>query len=435
MKKGVLIGIIILALVLIVSPGIVGKMSEQSLDENLNRAADHSAEVIVTSQGFERGWFSSEGEHRVELGDGNLRSAMVTVSGSAADLPVLIINTKIDHGIFPVTSLSREKGSLAPGLGSAVSTMRVEGSDGEVFELPGAIYSSINLNGDLESEYAIEAGSHTENGGSVEWQAATINIEADASSGGYAFTGDIGGAVVTDANDVMTLGPIRFAGDQTPSGHGFFLGDAEFAMESVVVTQNGVDVVNMRDLTVTASSELDGSRAFSSGTMSLDTVTVPQFGDLSIELEATSNADAATLGALIAAMDEMSGNTDPAAGMMAVEAPAKDMFAAGVDFDMPTFDVALPMGTVEMALSFSTPEQDRSSFEWTSLLLKGEASFDMKVPEALVQMAASMSPEVGGIIAMGYLRKDGDYYVMDADMEQGLLTINGAPIPIPMGAF
>ena len=70
MKKGVLVGILVLALVIIVSPGIVGKLGEQSLDENLNRAADHSAELVVTSQGFDRGWFSSEGEHRVELGDG-----------------------------------------------------------------------------------------------------------------------------------------------------------------------------------------------------------------------------------------------------------------------------------------------------------------------------------------------------------------------------
>jgi len=36
---------------------------------------------------------------------------------------------------------------------------------------------------------------------------------------------------------------------------------------------------------------------------------------------------------------------------------------------------------------------------------------------------------------MGYLKKEGDVYVMDADFKKGLLTINGAPIPIPMGAF
>ena len=52
-----------------------------------------------------------------------------------------------------------------------------------------------------------------------------------------------------------------------------------------------------------------------------------------------------------------------------------------------------------------------------------------------MQLASSMNPQTGAIIGMGYLKKDGDFYIMDADLEKGLLTINGAPIPIPMGAF
>ena len=435
MKKGVLVGIIVLALVIIVSPGIVGKLGEKSLDENLNRAADHSAEIVVTSQGFERGWFSSEGEHRIELGEGNLRNAMVTLSGDAGDLPVLIVNTKIDHGIIPVTSLSREKGSLAPGLGSTVSTMRIQNSDGEEIEVPGAVYSTINLTGDLESQYALEAGSHTEGDESIEWQPVTIDIEADASSGGYAFDGDIGGVVVNGALNSMTLGPARFTGNQTPSGHGFFVGDIELEMDSVAVSANGADAANIKGLSVSSTTELDGDRVSSGGTVTLAAITVPQFGDIAMDMEGSVDFDAAAYGALVTAMQALSNDADPAASMAAVEGPMKDLFANGVEIDFPQFDVALPMGTVEMALAISAPESDRASFEWTSLLLKGEASFDMRVPEALVQMATTMSPEVGGIIGMGYLRKEGEYYVMDADMAQGLLTVNGAPIPIPIGAF
>jgi hypothetical protein len=36
---------------------------------------------------------------------------------------------------------------------------------------------------------------------------------------------------------------------------------------------------------------------------------------------------------------------------------------------------------------------------------------------------------------MGFLKKNGDIYEMDAKLAKGLLTINGAPIPIPLGAF
>jgi hypothetical protein len=36
---------------------------------------------------------------------------------------------------------------------------------------------------------------------------------------------------------------------------------------------------------------------------------------------------------------------------------------------------------------------------------------------------------------MGLLRKDGDAYEMQAEFAQGLLTVNGAPFPIPVQGF
>ena len=121
--------------------------------------------------------------------------------------------------------------------------------------------------------------------------------------------------------------------------------------------------------------------------------------------------------------------------MMAAQEELKDLFAAGFDVGVEQFDVALPMGTVEMKMTIEIPGSDRAAFAWSSLLLNTVASLDLRVPEALVQLASSMNPQTGAIIGMGYLKKEGDFYIMDADLKQGLLTINGAPIPIPMGAF
>ena len=121
--------------------------------------------------------------------------------------------------------------------------------------------------------------------------------------------------------------------------------------------------------------------------------------------------------------------------MMDAQEEFKDLVAGGLNVDVDQFDVALPMGTVELKMSLDIPESDRGSFEWTSLLLEAAMTLDMKVPEALVQLATSMNPQAGAIVAMGYLKKDGDVYIMDADFKKGLLTVNGAPIPIPMGAF
>jgi hypothetical protein len=38
-------------------------------------------------------------------------------------------------------------------------------------------------------------------------------------------------------------------------------------------------------------------------------------------------------------------------------------------------------------------------------------------------------------IGAGYLVKRGDVYELDAELKKGLLTVNGAPIPLPLGAF
>ena len=104
MKKGVIALLLTLALIILVSPGIIGKLAEQSVDENLDWAASESGELVVTSSGFDGGWFSSEGQHRIALGDGAIRAAM---AGKGEDTPVLVIDTHLDHGLVPLTSMAR----------------------------------------------------------------------------------------------------------------------------------------------------------------------------------------------------------------------------------------------------------------------------------------------------------------------------------------
>jgi hypothetical protein len=36
------------------------------------------------------------------------------------------------------------------------------------------------------------------------------------------------------------------------------------------------------------------------------------------------------------------------------------------------------------------------------------------------------------LVAMGVLKRDGEYYLLAAQYAQGLLNVNGAPMPVPM---
>ena len=104
MKKGVVVILVLLAVIVLASPAIVGRLAEEKMDENLTWAATESGEVTVTSEYFERGWFSSEGRHRVEIRDPGIRAALATLAGREPDDgdPSLIIDTRIDHGLIQI---------------------------------------------------------------------------------------------------------------------------------------------------------------------------------------------------------------------------------------------------------------------------------------------------------------------------------------------
>jgi uncharacterized protein YdgA (DUF945 family) len=437
-KKGVIALILFLVLVIIVSPGIVGKFAEKSVDDSLNRAADESGELVVISQSFDRGWFSSEGQHRIELGDGQIRSAIDLANGDGSNeqMPALLINTHIDHGLIPVSSMGRDEGSLAPRLGSAVSTLTVELGDGETFDVPGTIYSRLGLGGDLDSRYELEAGSKAADDGDVTWEATSIHVASDANMSKIDFDGTVGAMTFGDDQQLVSIEGLTFNGTQTATEYGFNVGDVEMIMGPMSVSSGSMEIGGNKGLNLKGSSSLDDGSVTGDMSFEMSGQTIPNFGDLSMIAEINfSGFDAAAVGALKSRLDELSGAQDPTMALMSSEEELKDMMAGGFDFDIEQLDVGLPMGTVETRMKVTVPESDRDTFEWTSLLLAAQASLDIKVPEAIIQLASSMDPEVGAIIGLGYLKKNGDNYEMAAEYKKGLLTVNGAPIPIPLGAF
>lgn len=438
MKKSVIALILVAVLVIIVSPGIIGKLAEQSVDKNLDWAAEESGELVVTSSFFDRGWFSSEGQHRVELSNGQLRAALTAAAGADNDdeLPVLLINTRLDHGLFPVSSMSREQGSLAPGLGSAISTMTIEYGDGEVFEVPGTIYSKVGLGGDLASRYEVEAGSKIVDDGEVTWQPSTLNVTARPGKGRVEFDGNFGAMTFGDRQQVVSIDGATIEGTQQSTEYGFKVGDINFVLGAMSINASDMEIGGNKGMKVVASSSVDDGLTAADMHMEINGQNIPQFGELSIVTDIKlGGLDAVALGALDKRMRDSVNHAQPDQAMIAAEAEFKDLVAAGFEIGVERLNFALPMGTLETQLSIVVPKSDRASFEWSSLLLSTEAAFNVSIPEALMQQATSMDPQVGAIVGMGYLTKQGDVYVMEAALKKGLLTINGAPIPVPLGMF
>ena len=432
MKKGVIALLLTLAVIILVSPGIVGKLAERSVEENLNWAATESGELIITSSIVDSGWFSSEGQHRVVLGDGAIRAA---VAGDGESFPVLVINTRLDHGLVPFTSMAREGGSLAPGLGNAVSTLVVEYGAGETFEIPGKIYSAISLGGDLQSSYVLKAGSQTTAGNTARWEPVRIEVSTSPRSGSVAFDGDIGALSFAVDQQVISIDGLTFKGKQTQTQHGFATGSLEATLGTVDLVTGGLATGGLDGLTIIANSAVNNSRLDADAQLQIDGQIIPGFGDVSVAANVViAGADAEAIAVVSRRLESMSGSQDPAQMMMLAGEDFKNLFAEGFEFRFDQLDVMLPMGSVESKLSIEIPQSDRASFEWTSLLLGIVASAEITIPQGLVDLAMQMNPQAAGaLVDMGYLKLSGDIYEMEARYKKGVLTVNGAPIPIPLG--
>ena len=434
MKKSFVALLVALALIVMVSPGIVGRLAERSMEENLDWAAQESQELVVTSQGYDRGWFSSEGQHRLELKGGSLRDILQAYTGAenAGAIPALIIDTHLDHGLIPVASLSRDKGTLMPSLGSAVSSLSLETADGEVLDLPGTIYSAVGLTGEMQSNYVLAAGSFKQDDATAFWGATEIVVTTNPSSGAVGFDGGIESLAVDSMRETVEIRNIEFSGKQTPTPYGFRAGPVNFSFGSIDYGTNIPGEV-IGPLAFTSTSRMDGDRLDARMTMLLKNAPFADLGNAGITADIRiENADGRAIGNIKQAMEGMQGGANSEAYLMDVETNAQRLLAAGVSLHVDQLDLSLPQGLVSMKMDFTHPATDASQLNWTSVLLAMDASADISVPVELMDLITTMNPQAHAAIAMGFLRRKGDAYEMQASIKKGLLTVNGTPMPLPV---
>ena len=431
MNKGIVALLIFLALLVLVSPALVGWLAERSVEEQIEWAAEDSGDlVVVSAEWFDRGWLSSDGRHRVELRNTpNVTAAKFWFFGMADDeeLPALIIDTRIDHGIIPVGSLMREEGSLSPGLGSAVSTLSLETAGGQVIELPGKIYSEIELDGDLLSHYKLEPGSNKD----LEWGAADVRIVSDASDRNIKIDGFIESISTTQDGASIVMQGLRLEGDQTQTEFGIPVGDMslDLALMSVDIGEGvpfRIEPVRFESTTTIDNGVLD-----SDGSVRFNVNGIPQMDGLGFDMQVSlSGADAAALGRLQAAVDALPQNAPANAAMFELESQLKDVLSAGLSLEFDRLNVSMPQGDINAVINVDVSESDRAGFEWTGLLLATNANARVEVAETLVMMAQMMSAEASQYEQ--FLIKNGDIYEIEAAYERGVMTLNGVPMALPI---
>ena len=163
---------------------------------------------------------------------------------------------------------------------------------------------------------------------------------------------------------------------------------------------------------------------------------LPTVGDVAWTLDASlDGVQAEHFGKVIEAVEAFQGDEDPQLMLMQMQDDLADLVSAGLELRFDKFDVVLPQGVVATKISINIPETDRTNFAWTGVLLALEADADISIPVELYEMATAMNPQANMPVAMGFLIKNGDNYEMQAEYKKGLLTVNGAPMPIPISGM
>ena len=425
-KRSIVVTLVILALVILISPGIVGWLAERNLVQGIEQARTDSPDVVVTTEKFDRGWFTSEGRHRVSL-----RHAGVAADGMKS----LIIDTRFDHGLVPVSSMSLSSGSLKPGLARMVSTLHLDDGQGNLTELPGTIFSETSLGGDTAGRYVLEAGSRDDANGTATWSGADLQFAASDGHRELSVKGEVQPWSYRAGANSAEVGKLTIDARQVKTDFGIAVGDVVMVIESFAVAGETGPMSGFQKLDINGTSALDGDDVNARTRMSLQKLVIPAFGEIGIDMDVViSGLDAAALGRISKAADEARASDDPEAALgdlfSVIQGDLESMLASGGEIRLDQLDLALPQGDIRSKMTLTLAESS-GAFSWPSAMMATTASADISVTEALVRMGLEMNPEAVSLIDMGFLKLDGDVYRMQAEFAGGLLTVNGAPLPMP----
>ncbi len=432
MKRWLVVLLVLLALLVLISPGIVGRLAEKNIDETIDWAASDSPGVSIQTESFDRGWFTSAGRHRVVFDGNQFREAAnyyEEATGNAT-LPSLIIDTALAHGPLP-------GGSMSPGLASLVSTFSIDPGDGTTFDLPGALTSNVSLAGESDSRLLLEAGFYQHEVANLAWQGADIKVLSNASTGAISVNGEIKPWNISADGALVSIGVMSLVTDQVESDYGFSVGTLEMQVGEIKI-EDEESGVTIGGISLSADSEIADARVSAHSLLSVQKMSIPNVGEVNLSMDVSLDGLDATAASVIGkAVEEAQSANDPEAALAnlypEIESDVQTLFQRGFSVRMDKFDLSLPQGVVETKLEVSVPEAGAgAAFDWATVLLTLSAKLDMRVPGPIYDMAAMFSPQAGSLVSMGILVQDGDDYVVSGEYAQGLINVNGVPMPIPM---
>ena len=319
---------------------------------------------------------------------------------------------------------------MLPGLGSAVSTLSIELADGSIIDLPGTIFSNVGLTGTLQSNFVLEPDGIDAAGVRLDWGKADFVITTSPADGDIGISGELGSFAVASDGETVIVDTLSISIDHAATPFGFTVGPAKITLKSFAAI-SAASTTTIGPIFIDSDSAIDNRRLNANVTFRMENMPVPDFGAANMEIVARfENVDAAALGQLRRSLEAMSTAEIADVAMIDIEGDLHRLLASGLEWHFDQLDVELPLGQITSRISAVVSGSDASDFTWASALLSLDASADISLPVDLVTMLTEAYPDMHAVIAMGFLRRKGDFYTIQAAFENGLLTVNGAPMPL-----
>jgi uncharacterized protein YdgA (DUF945 family) len=417
---------------------------QEDLAKNIRTAVEASGYAHVKSSTYDRGFMSSTQTLNLTLGD----------KTETKPIGVTLIN-HIQHGPLP--------GMRA--VGQALIDSEVRFTDPALqkkFEdaLKGqkpVIRTVVGLGGGTSSHVELPAGSLTESGTTLSWQA----LVGDLKNGGLDGSTDMAWPEIKVAGDgvAMTMTGMKVSGTTHKQSADDLLvvGDqsATIGNISVVSKTGGANVnVNIKDMKLISKSNITGG--FYGGTLQYDLgqtdINMPgspaqTFKNIQLHLSMNhlSQAPLTRLGKLINSMNanDQTGATKSFESLSAeqqktVTDDAMALLKAAPVLSIDRLSLSRPDGELVLSAKAEAPGAAQLTAENAQMLtqapalavgmLKLQAQF--KGPEAaLRELLGTVSPAASktldGMIEAGFLKKQGNDLVSDLALEEGKPTING----------
>jgi uncharacterized protein YdgA (DUF945 family) len=439
-KRWIVVLLVALAVLLMISPGIVGRMTERSLEDSIALARLESPGITISTERFERGWFTSAGRHRIELSDRNRFPQLANFVAEAGyeGMPALILESRIDHGLVPIASMSRAEGSLQPGFASLTSTVQLDPGNGELIDLPGRINSTIGLSGATDADLQITAGNWSDGDARIDWQGAELRMTLNSDGVMTAIDGFVAPVRFSAGDRKVGSNRLDISIAQQKSSFDFMVGSMDLHSDGVSMTDRRGNHIGFSSMEVKAANTIVDDKVQGSSALDISGIVTPGFGTVDIALDlAYRGFDAESFTVLYAALQQAAADGNPEDALAAIY-PAMDdelqqFLSAGGEVRINHLNLSLPLGDIRTDFHFTLPEAGPGdAFSWPGLLLKLRASINLQLPVALFRMIEAAQPEASAAVAMGILVLDGDQYRMQLEYAQGLATINGMPMPVPL---